>query len=179
MIKTCTNCDLSFTSNIVNGFGNKDSPIMIIGEAPGYHEDKTGLPFVGNSGKHLDIYLKKVGIKRSTCYLTNIIKCQPLLQRVPSMYEINACKPHLLKELKTIKPLVIVLLGRIALQVFIKGATISKQRGKVIKIKNSYIVPTYHPSYLLRNNDDGTMALRDWLIVKHIVNKLMPNYHLL
>ncbi len=157
-ISQCNKCDISINrKSIVNGNGNTSKQgIMFIGEAPGYYEDKSGVPFVGNSGKLFNNILNLFGITRQDVYVTNIIKCRPPNNRSPLMREIKNCVPYLKAELFTIEPKIIVLLGNIALNVYFNKSNlkVSKFRGYIIPTKNTIVVPTYHPSYVLRNSDN-------------------------
>ncbi len=155
MIKDCMLCDLCFMrKNIVNGIGNLKASLMIIGEAPGYYEDKHGIPFYpdADSGKFLTSTLFHYGFTREQIYITNIIKCRPAQNRTPSTIEIRNCKEHLLTELNIVKPKILMLLGRTALTAIFTGKlSIGAMRGTITKIGDMYVVPTYHPSHVLRN----------------------------
>jgi DNA polymerase len=160
-IRTCKKCELwKYKTNYVPGEGNPRAKIVLIGEAPGREEDLQGKPFVGKAGKYLTDVLKRIGVERSDVYITNVLKCRPPNNRDPKPEEISACKPHLIKQLETIKPDVIVCLGRFSADVILnefglgfKG--ISKDRGKVFEVerwgKVVKILPTYHPAAVLRN----------------------------
>lgn len=176
-ILDCTKCDLSIFAKPVPGFGNIDALLMLVGEAPGYHENKNGYPFVGWSGKHLNKYLDAFKIKRKDIFITNAVKCQPKFNRNPLTSEIKACKYHLINELKSVKPLIIVLMGRIAHKaVFGSEVSIKSVRFKWTKVGNAHIMTTYHPSFLLRNDPDGKpeIALKDFQMIRNKMKQLNP-----
>ena len=174
-IKNCNLCNLSlYRSTIVNGEGNIPNDIMIIGEAPGFTEDKQGKPFVGKSGELLRDCLKGIGLDNNNCYITNIVKCRPPNNRQPELEEINKCKKYLYKELKEIEPKFILLLGNTAARIVLEtGANINVIRGNIFKFNNITIVPTYHPSFILRNPEIKEIFIKD--LIKFI--KLYQEYN--
>ena len=149
----CNDCFL-FTRrrSVVYGEGNTTAKIMLIGEAPGYYEDKLGAPFVGSSGGLIDEVLSSLNDYRSDLYITNIVKCRPPNNRVPTNTEISACSKHLYNEIFLVKPKVIILLGNTATSVMLNT---DEQLSRIInkpQVRNNTIwLPTYHPSYILRN----------------------------
>jgi len=145
----CNNCPLS--SRPVPGAGFPLSPLVLVGEAPGEYEIKLGLPFVGRAGKLLNSLLDSVGILRQHIYITNVVKCRPPNNRTPRSFEIEACSKWLLRELELISPKVVVTLGSTAFEFFGGKGRISKARGVPFVYNNILIIPTFHPSYLLRN----------------------------
>ena len=152
-IENCSKCKLCSTrQNIVFGVGNKDANIMFIGEGPGSDEDKQGEPFVGRAGKLMNMAFGIVGIKREEVYIANIVKCRPPSNRDPQEDEANACMDYLRNQVLLVKPKVIVLLGRIALQNILgKEYKITASRGKWIEKKGINYMPTWHPAALLRD----------------------------
>lgn len=151
-IKNCIKCRLSQTAtHPIPGEGNINSKIVFIGEAPGYYEDASGRPFVGRAGKLLETSLIEIGYKREEVWIGNIIKHRPPENREPLPDEIAACKPFLDLQLKTISPVVVVTLGRYALNYFYPQGKISLDRGNLIKLKDYYIYPVYHPAAALRS----------------------------
>lgn len=148
----CQRCKLSrFRSHIVFGDGSPQARLVLVGEAPGEEEDRQGLPFVGAAGNLLDRLLKKLGLNRGELYITNIVKCRPPGNRNPEADEINSCLPFLKKQLQVIRPRIICLLGRIATQVLLETSTpLNKLRGQWQEWQGIKVMPTYHPSYLLR-----------------------------
>ena len=181
-LKNCTKCPLHLTrNNVVISDGSINADIMLIGEAPGADEDKTGIPFVGRAGKLLNEFLAKAGIKRENdLYIANTVKCRPPGNRKPTKEEKIACGDNLKKQINMVKPKVIILCGATAMESFIfdKKLTISKARGQVFNYdedKNIKLVPIFHPSYLLRqhSNAEGSprdLMLKDLKMVKELVN---------
>ncbi|HID43308.1 MAG TPA: uracil-DNA glycosylase [Archaeoglobaceae archaeon] len=155
-ILSCKKCDLWKTNtNYVPGEGDASSRIVFVGEAPGREEDIQGRPFVGAAGKLLTQMIEKViGLERRNVFITNILKCRPPDNRDPLPEEINACTPHLLKQLEAIKPDVIVCLGRHSasyiFRVFgLKFPGISRAKGVVKEVDGVKIIAIYHPAAIL------------------------------
>ena len=166
----CHLCSLSKTRrNVVFGEGNLYAKIMFIGEGPGEMEDNTGRPFVGRAGQLLTKIIESVlEIPRSDAYIANIVKCRPPANRVPTPEEANTCKPYLLKQIEMIAPKIIVSLGATSYR-YLTGeldTPISKVRGEVIDYGTYKLVPTFHPSYLLRNPSAKRDVYQDMLKVK-------------
>ena len=156
LVKDCTKCPLYKTAtNGVPGAGNAQSKIVFIGEAPGFYEDQQGLPFVGASGKLLDKLLFGINLKREDVYIANILKHRPPQNRDPLPEEIKVCTPYLKAQLTIIKPLLVVTLGRYAMNYFFPDELISRVRGQVKNLSwqgiNLTVIPVYHPSAALRN----------------------------
>lgn len=150
----CTSCSLGGTRrNIVFGEGNPQADIMFIGEAPGEVEDETGRPFVGPAGNLLtDIIEKGLKLERPDVYIANIVKCRPPENRDPQPHEIARCIGYLEAQIMAVNPRVIIALGRIAAHTLLDTATpISRLRGTFQTYKGINIMPTFHPSYLLKN----------------------------
>jgi len=150
----CTSCSLGSTrKNIVFGEGNPQADILFIGEAPGAVEDETGRPFVGPAGNLLtDIIEKGLKLKRPDVYIANIVKCRPPENRDPQPHEIARCIGYLEAQIMAVNPRVIIALGRIAAHTLLDTATpISRLRGNFYTYKGINIMPTFHPSYLLKN----------------------------
>ena len=150
----CTSCSLGSTrKNIVFGEGNPQADILFIGEAPGAVEDETGRPFVGPAGSLLtDIIEKGLKLKRPDVYIANIVKCRPPENRDPQPHEIARCIGYLEAQIMAVNPRVIIALGRIAAHTLLDTATpISRLRGTFHTYKGINIMPTFHPSYLLKN----------------------------
>lgn len=170
-IKDCRNCKLcSNRTNIVFGVGNTNSNVMFIGEGPGADEDAQGIPFVGKAGKLMDNAFDIVGINREEIYIANIVKCRPPNNRDPQDDEIDACINYLRNQVMIIKPRIIVLLGRIALQNILgKEYKITSSRGIWIEKKGILYMPTWHPAALLR---DETKKIDFIIDLKEVMNKL-------
>jgi DNA polymerase len=168
-IGDCQLCRLSEKrTNIVFGEGNPEAELMFIGEGPGEDEDIQGRPFVGKAGQLLTRLITKMGFKREDVYIANIVKCRPPNNRRPSEDEINACLPFLKKQIEIINPRLIMTLGDVATKALLgEIGSISKVRGKTYRYDTIKVVPTFHPSYLLRNPNakwltwsDAQVALR-------------------
>lgn len=160
----CLMCDLCQTRRqVVTGKGSTDAKIMIIGEAPGYSEDKQGIPFVGKAGQLLDKYLELANLTPNDIYITNVVKCKPPANRPPYPVEIETCILYLYEELRDIKPMFILLLGNTALRAFTNyNMTITECRGKPIKYTEFIVLPTFHPSAALRNKELRLVILEDF-----------------
>ena len=170
--KNCTLCDLSKTrTNVVFGEGNPNAKLMFIGEGPGEMEDKTGRPFVGRAGKLLTKIIKSVlEMDRSEVYIANIVKCRPPNNRVPTIEEAETCKPYLLKQIEIVNPEILVCLGKTAFMYLMESdMPISKVRGQIFEYKGKKVIPTFHPSYLLRNPNAKKDAYKDFLLIKSLL----------
>lgn len=151
-ISVCTRCELHrAATNPVPGEGNPDARILLIGEAPGFHEDTHGTPFVGNSGKFLTELLAKAGLSREDVFITNVVKHRPPGNRDPLPDEMAACAHFLEEQIEIINPDVIVTLGRFSLARYFPGERISKIHGQPKEIDGRYVVPMYHPAAALHN----------------------------
>ena len=159
-------------SNLVFGEGSVKSTLMFIGEAPGFYEDKLGRPFVGRAGKLLDRLLEMAGWKREDVYISNIVKRRPPGNRDPFPEEIDAYKSYLAREITIINPKVIVPLGRFSMNYFLPHAKISKDHGKVFRLKGvRLILPLYHPAAALRSASVLAELERDFIKLKAVVEK--------
>jgi DNA polymerase len=182
-IYECKKCPLWKTRNIpLIGDGSTNSKIILIGEAPGYHEDLKGKAFIGNAGKILDQLLDIIKIKRSQIYITNILKCHPPYNQNPTQQSINSCLEYLFKQLRIIKPKIILTLGKYATEVLfskikLKYTKISEIHGKLFEIQASYglvkIIPLYHPATACYNPSLFFTMQND--IKKH--TKLFANFY--
>jgi len=153
-VRTCRLCRLhEGTTNAVPGAGNPNAEIMFVGEGPGFHEDKQGLPFVGRSGEYLDYLLNLIGLKRDQVFITNVVKHRPPDNRDPLPDEILACKPYLDRQIDIMDPLVIATLGRFSMARYFPNGKITQIHGKP-KFENSRAYyPFFHPAAVLRNPD--------------------------
>ena len=149
----CKRCKLhSYRRNIVFGSGNPEAQLVFVGEGPGGDEDIQGKPFVGRAGKLLTKIIHSINLDRQDVYIANIIKCRPPQNRNPEPDEIKACEPFLIKQLDAIKPKIICALGTFAAQTLLEtGEKISSLRGRFIPYRNSRLIATFHPAFLLRN----------------------------
>ena len=174
-ISTISECKLKNNSNnIVFNDGNINSPIMLIGEAPGQKEDELSKPFVGEAGSLLNKMLSAINLNRKDLYITNVVNYRPPLNRKPDSNEIRRYSEFLLEHVDIIKPKIIILLGSTAMEAFFgSNLKISKERGiwkeMLIKDKTFLTMVTFHPAYLLRQNDQKKYS---WIDLKNIRNKI-------
>jgi uracil-DNA glycosylase len=149
----CTRCRLHEQRNkIVFGSGNPRAELVFVGEGPGHDEDVQGLPFVGRAGKLLTQMIEAMGLKREDVYICNVVKCRPPENRKPEDDEVATCSPYLYRQLDVIAPKAIVCLGGTAAQALLKTKdSISRFRGTWFDFRNTKLLATYHPAYLLRN----------------------------
>ncbi len=173
IVSSCHLCQLSKTrKNIVFGEGNPKATLMFVGEAPGAMEDEQGRPFVGRAGQLLTKIINNVlQLKREEVYIANIVKCRPPNNATPSLEIATTCKPYVLKQIELIKPKIIVALGSVAYKYLTNdlNAKITKVRGSIIDFKGIKLIPTYHPSYLLRNPSAKKDVFIDMKIVKALL----------
>ncbi len=149
----CTRCRLHKQRNkIVFGAGNPRAELVFVGEGPGHDEDVQGLPFVGRAGKLLTQMIEAMGLDREDVYICNVVKCRPPENRKPEDDEVATCSPYLYRQLDVIAPKAIVCLGGVAAQTLLKTKDpISRFRGDWFDFRNTKLLATYHPAYLLRN----------------------------
>jgi uracil-DNA glycosylase len=149
----CTRCRLHKQRNkIVFGAGNPRAQVVFVGEGPGHDEDMQGLPFVGRAGKLLTQMIEAMGLLREDVYICNVVKCRPPENRKPEDDEVATCSPYLYRQLDVIAPKAVVCLGGVAAQTLLKTKDpISRFRGTWFDYRNTKLIATYHPAYLLRN----------------------------
>ena len=151
-VRSCTNCELCETrTKAVPGKGNFDADVVFVGEAPGRSEDVNGEPFVGAAGKKLDVILEDAGINRNDVYITNIVKCRPPNNRVPSKEEEMACNDFINKEIEIINPKIICVMGNTAYGTLLGGKEITKNHGKIIEKDGKTFFVTFHPAATIYN----------------------------
>jgi len=152
-IGDCTRCKLhKGRTNIVFGVGDPHARLMFVGEGPGADEDVKGEPFVGRAGQLLTQIIKAMGLEREQVYIANVVKCRPPENRNPEPDEIEQCSPFLHAQIASVNPAVIVALGKFAAQTLLGVETpISRMRGQFHQLGSVAVMPTFHPSYLLRN----------------------------
>ncbi len=174
LTKNCKKCKLYPTrQNVVFGVGNPNADVMFIGEGPGGDEDRVGEPFVGKAGQLMDKAFDVVGIKREDVYIANIVKCRPPHNRDPEQDEVQACMDYLRNQVIIVKPKIIVLLGRIALQNILgQEYKITASRGKWVEKKEILYMPTWHPAALLRDETKKIDFLND---LKSVVERINLN----
>ncbi len=149
-IAVCQRCDLyKHRTKAVPGEGSENAEIMFIGEAPGWHEDQQGLPFVGPAGQYLDNLLASINLKRGQVYIANVIKCRPQGNRDPLPTEISTCRQWLDRQIEIIRPRMIVTLGRYSMALFFSGKSISQIHGTAQKRDDIIYYAMYHPAAAL------------------------------
>jgi uracil-DNA glycosylase len=154
-VSACTRCRLAQTrTQVVFGVGNPSADLMFVGEAPGFHEDKQGLPFVGQAGKLLDQLLAGIGLDRSQVYIANVLKCRPPGNRDPQPDEIESCEPHLFRQIELIQPKVVATLGNFATKLLSgKQTGITRVHGveqeTTVGGNRVLLYPLYHPAAAL------------------------------
>lgn len=179
-LESFNGCALKPTATqLVFSDGNPAAPLLIIGEAPGREEDLEGKPFVGASGRLLNRMLAAIGLDREQCYITNVVYWRPPGNRTPTLDEVAACRPFLLRQMELQKPKVILLLGAVATQAVLEShQAITRQRGQWREISvGGAAVPvlvSYHPSYLLRQPGAKRDAWRDMLALQDKLKSLAP-----
>ncbi len=149
-IAQCQQCELAkYRTKVVPGEGAEDADIMFIGEAPGWHEDQQGRPFVGPAGLYLDQLLASINLRRNQVYIANVIKCRPPANRDPLPSEISNCRRWLERQIELIQPRMIVTLGRYSMAMFFPGKSISRIHGTAQKRDNVIYYAMYHPAAAL------------------------------
>lgn len=172
-VRSCQACPLSMgRTQAVPGEGALDPMVMIVGEGPGYHEDQQGRPFVGNAGTYLDKWLEAIGITREeSAFIANIVKCRPPNNRDPKPEESDVCSPYLRQQIALVRPRLILTVGRISTRI-LTGSTqgITRIHGTFFRYEGIPLVPTFHPSAVLRNPAyrrpvwEDLKKVRNWLI---------------
>lgn len=155
---SCARCPLAVgRTTVVFGVGDPAADLMFVGEGPGHEEDLKGEPFVGRSGRLLDRLLhEEVGLSRGRVYIANVVKCRPPGNRDPHPEEVASCRPFLERQIDLIAPRVIVTLGNFAARLLLDtSAGIKSLRGRVYPYRDAVVVPTYHPSFVLRSGSTG------------------------
>lgn len=172
---TCTNCRLAQgRTQVVFGNGNPNADLMFIGEAPGFHEDKQGIPFVGAAGSLLTKLLTDVGLTRDDVYVANTVKCRPPGNRDPMPDEIEACKPYLKEQIDLIDPRIICTLGNFSTQLLMgKKIGITRVRGQQYPWRGRILVPTFHPAAVLhggKTSDAMFQLEQDFKLIRSILD---------
>ncbi|HXK70142.1 MAG TPA: uracil-DNA glycosylase [Caldisericia bacterium] len=171
-ISICRNCELHKSrTHTVAGEGNLNTKLMLVGEGPGYNEDKQGRPFVGEAGKVLSDLLSTIGLIREDVFITNAVKCRPPGNRTPSISEIMSCKPYLISQIALIEPKFILILGNAALVSLLGGGfSISKVRGRPKEQDGIIYLPTYHPAAALYRREIMDIIKEDFNLLKSLMN---------
>jgi uracil-DNA glycosylase family 4 len=169
-IAVCQGCELcKQRQQAVPGEGAADADILFIGEAPGWHEDQQGRPFVGPAGHFLDELLRSIGLSRRDVYIANVIKCRPPANRDPLPTEIAACRKWLDRQVELIQPKIIVTLGRYSLAQFFPGEPMGKARGNARKKDGMVYFPMYHPAAALHQGSLRKVIMEDMLKIPQLL----------
>jgi len=172
-VSGCVRCRLHETrTQVVFGEGSATADVVVVGEAPGQEEDRTGRPFVGRAGKLLDLLLMSVGFPRDTVYICNVLKCRPPENRNPLPDEVTSCADHLHGQLETIAPKVLLAVGKFAAQLLAGGdGSIGRLRGRIHSYRGTPLVVTYHPAYLLRSPQMTRVAWQDFQLLRTVLDE--------
>ncbi|MBN1176320.1 MAG: uracil-DNA glycosylase [Dehalococcoidales bacterium] len=169
-ISLCQKCDIAKSrTKVVPGEGAEDADIMFIGEAPGWHEDQQGRPFVGPAGQFLDKLLASINLNRQQVYIANVIKCRPTNNRDPLPTEMQNCRPWLNRQIEIIKPKMIVTLGRYSMAMYFPGKSISKIHGTAQKHDDVIYYAMYHPAAALHQQSLKQAIEADMLKIPKIL----------
>lgn len=170
-ILNCQKCPLASTrTHAVPGEGSTDADLMFIGEAPGRDEDLQGRPFVGRAGQLLTRIIQAMNLRREDVYITNIVKCRPPNNREPNRKETDACKSYLFEQIANIRPRVIVTLGNVPTHFFIPSESgVTALRGTFQPFEDILVMPTFHPSYLVRNESNRLLKKMVWEDMKKVM----------
>ena len=172
-VVVCTKCPLSATrSHAVPGEGPPDAEVVVVGEGPGRNEDEQGRPFVGAAGKQLEGFLSLAGLRREEVYITNIVKCRPPENRRPTAAEAGSCHPYLERQLRLIRPKVVVLLGDSALKRFLPSETLASAHGRLFKQPPFDLFPTYHPAAVIYNRGLDAVMKDDFKALGRILGRI-------
>jgi uracil-DNA glycosylase family 4 len=173
-VSTCVRCPLSqHRTQTVFSRGNPNAPLMIIGEAPGFYEDKQGLPFVGKAGILLNQMLKSIDLNEDEVYIANILKCRPPDNRDPKSDEIEQCSEHLTQQIAIVAPKLLLAVGRFSGQFLArKNQPLKELRQNVHYYNDIPCLVSYHPAYLLRNPSDKKKAYGDLVRLKGLLSSL-------
>ncbi|HEX7119460.1 MAG TPA: uracil-DNA glycosylase [Longimicrobiales bacterium] len=169
---TCTRCRLHEGRNsVVFGVGDPEAELVVVGEAPGFEEDRTGLPFVGPAGKLLDLMLLSIGFPRESVYICNVLKCRPPNNRDPQRDEVEACSAYLRRQLDLIAPRALLAVGKFAAQTLTgSDVSIGRLRGRVHEYRGTPLVATYHPAFLLRSRQWTRAAWQDLQLLREVLD---------
>ena len=176
-IGDCTRCKLHTQGRkqIVFGVGNEHADLMFVGEAPGADEDAQGVPFVGRAGQLLTKMIEAMGLSRDEVYIANVLKCRPPGNRNPEPDEIATCEPFLFRQLASIEPKVVIALGAFAARTLLKtDVPISRLRGRVFDYRGAKLIPTFHPSFLLRSPGYKREAWEDLKKAMSLLGRELP-----
>lgn len=174
-IRACQRCRLAQTRlKAVPGEGPEHAPVMLIGEGPGFHEDRQGRPFVGASGDLLEELLAGIGLTRSDVFIANVVKCRPPNNRDPLPDEIEACRPYLERQIELIQPKLVLTLGRYSMARCFPGQSITRVHGQIKRVGEITCVPMFHPAAALRNPQWMAAIRQDFARLAPLVAELYP-----
>ncbi len=174
-VSNCTDCPLHQNrSRAVPGEGPENAEIMLIGEAPGFNEDKQGRPFVGAAGQFLEKLLASANLSRDDVFITNTVKCRPLNNRDPLPVEMATCRKYLDRQIAAIAPKVIVTLGRHSLTSFLPKETITKARGRPRIVNGTTLFPMYHPAAALHQQRLREVIEADIKKLPTLLKEILP-----
>ncbi len=175
-VSTCTKCPLHATrARTVPGEGDVRARLMFVGEAPGADEDRLGRPFIGAAGQLLDKMIVAMGFTRDQVFIANVLKCRPPGNRDPQEHEVAACLPYLRAQIALIRPAVICSLGKHATQALLERKdSLSRLRGRFFDYRGTPLLPTFHPSYLLRTPADKGPAWKDLQLIMQRLGQPLP-----
>ena len=173
-ILSCQKCSLHRSkTNYVPGEGSSTPDIVFVGEAPGQTEDQFGRPFIGRAGQLLDRILAKMGYRRESVFIGNVLKCRPPNNREPMADEVSACLPYIKQQITLLNPRVIVCLGRVALNNLLQtNYSMGRVRGKRLEYQDIPLIPTYHPSYILHKRSTDEISKAKWQVWEDMQNVL-------
>lgn len=172
-IAQCQKCSLARgRTHTVPGAGPADARLMFIGEAPGFHEDRQGLPFVGAAGRFLEELLASIGLTRDDVYICNVIKCRPPDNRDPLPEEIEACRPYLDRQIEIVRPRVIATLGRFSMARYFPNASISQIHGRAKRIGDVLYLPLFHPAAALHQSRYRAAIEQDFAKIPALLEEL-------
>jgi uracil-DNA glycosylase family 4 len=181
-LENCRKCPLSNgRTTVVFGNGNADADLMLVGEAPGFHEDQQGKPFVGRAGQLLDQLLGEIGLNRSDVFVVNTLKCRPPENRDPQPDEIAACRPHLDRQIELIEPRVICTLGNFATKL-LSGSPqgITRVRGvpqaRELGGRSVFLYPIFHPAAALRTTAMLEQLRADFEAIPRLLAEALPSF---
>jgi uracil-DNA glycosylase len=172
-VRACPNCRLSQTrTRAVPGEGPSNAEILMIGEGPGFHEDKQGRPFIGPAGRFLNELIESIGLTREQVYITNVVKCRPPENRDPAPDEIAACAPYLSRQVALLKPKIVVTLGRYSMAQYFPGQSITRIHGQPKRDRETIIFPMFHPAAALHRQELAGTLRQDMLKIPALLEEL-------
>ncbi len=174
-VAQCQRCPLARgRTRTVPGQGPADAKVMFIGEAPGFHEDRQGLPFVGAAGQFLEELLRSIDMTRDQVYICNVIKCRPPNNRDPLPEEIEACRTYLDRQIALVRPRIIVTLGRFSMARYFPNASISQIHGRPKRIGDILYLPLFHPAAALHQPRYRTAIEQDFSKIPELLKQTAP-----